>query len=99
MGQRPGDPRQRRRDLSCGETNVCNRRRPMPFVNFKVPEAALSRAQKEEIVHRTTAMLVEYFSEAARPHTMVLIEDVPDGGYARADEVFVIPEAYRKARD
>jgi len=26
---------------------------------------------------------------------MVLIEEVPDGGYARADEVFVIPESYR----
>ena len=67
----------------------------MPFVNIKVPEAALNRAQKEEIVHRTTDMLVEYFSEAARAHTMVLIEEVKDGGYARADQVFVIPEAYR----
>ncbi|WJR65512.1 4-oxalocrotonate tautomerase family protein [Neorhizobium sp. CSC1952] len=67
----------------------------MPFVNIKTPEGALSRAQKEEIVHRTTDMLAEYFSEAARPHTMVLIEEVKDGGYARADEVFVIPEAYR----
>jgi 4-oxalocrotonate tautomerase len=26
---------------------------------------------------------------------MVLIEDVPDGGYARADEVFVVPEEWR----
>jgi 4-oxalocrotonate tautomerase len=67
----------------------------VPFVNFKVPEGALSRAQKEEIVHRTTDMLVGYFSESARPHTMVLIEDIKDGGYARADEVFVIPEQYR----
>jgi 4-oxalocrotonate tautomerase len=67
----------------------------MPFVNFKLPQAALSKAQKEEIVHRTTAMLVDYFGEVARPHTMVLIEDVPDGGYARADQVFTIPEAYR----
>jgi 4-oxalocrotonate tautomerase len=67
----------------------------MPFVNFKLPEAALSRMQKEELVHRTTDLLVEYFSEAARPHTMVLIEEVKDGGYARADEVFVIPDAYR----
>jgi 4-oxalocrotonate tautomerase len=41
-------------------------------------------------------MLVEYFSERTRPHVMVLIEEVKDGGYARADEVFVIPEAYRK---
>ncbi|WP_180898462.1 tautomerase family protein [Martelella soudanensis] len=67
----------------------------MPFVNIKTPEAALTRAQKEEIVHRVTDMLTEYFSEAARPHTMVLIEEVGDGGYGRADEVFVIPEAYR----
>lgn len=70
----------------------------MPFVNIKTPQAALSRAQKAEIIHRTTEMLVEYMSEAARPHTMVLIEEVPDGGYGRADEVFVMPEAYR-ARD
>ncbi|SJZ91832.1 tautomerase family protein [Consotaella salsifontis] len=67
----------------------------MPFVNIKIPEAALSRKQKEEIVHRATDMLVDYFTEAARPHTMVLIEEVKDGGYARADEVFVIPDAYR----
>jgi len=67
----------------------------MPFINFKVPEGALSTKQKEEIVHRSTAMLVEYFGEAARPHTMVLIEEVRDGGYARADEVFVIPPEYR----
>jgi len=67
----------------------------MPFVNIKTPEGALSRAQKEEIVHRTTAMLVEYFSEAARPHTMVLIEEVKDGGYGRADEVFILPQEYR----
>ena len=67
----------------------------MPSVNFKMPEAALTAVQKEEIIHRTTAMLVEYLSEAARPHTMVLIEEIKDGGYARADEVFVIPEACR----
>lgn len=64
----------------------------MPFVNIKTPQGALSAAQKEEIVHKTTAMLVEYFSEIARPHTMVLIEEVPDGGYGRADEVFILPD-------
>lgn len=67
----------------------------MPFVNIKTPEAALSGAQKGEIGHRVTELLVEYFSEAARPHTMVLIEEVKEGGYFRADEVFVLPEAYR----
>jgi 4-oxalocrotonate tautomerase len=70
----------------------------MPFANIKVPQKALSKTQKEEIIHRTTNMLVEYFSEAARPHTMILIEEVPDGGYGRADEIFIVPDAYR-ARD
>ena len=69
----------------------------MPFINIKIPEAALTRAQKEEIVHRATDMLVEFFTEAGAAHTMVLIEEVKDGGYARAGEVFTIPEAYRAA--
>lgn len=67
----------------------------MPFANFKTPEAALTRAQKEDLVHRTTQMFVEFFGESARAHTMVLIEEVPDGGYGRADEVFILPDAYR----
>ena len=67
----------------------------MPFANIKIPQAALSTVQKAEIIHRVTDLFVEYMSEAARPHTMVLIEEVPDGGYGRADAVFVIPEAYR----
>lgn len=32
----------------------------MPFVNIKTPEGALDKVQKEEIMHRTTDMLVEY---------------------------------------
>ena len=67
----------------------------MPFANFKVPVAALSKMQKEELIHRTTTMFTEFFGEAVRPHTMVLIEEVPDGGYGRAGEVFVIPDEYR----
>jgi 4-oxalocrotonate tautomerase len=68
----------------------------MPFANIKAPQKALSKTQKEEIIHRMTNMFVEYFG--ARPHTMILIEEVPDGGYGRADEIFTIPDAYR-ARD
>lgn len=70
----------------------------MPFANFKMPQGALSKAQKEDLVHKTTALFVALFGEAVRPHTMVLIEEVADGGYGRADEVFVVPDAYR-ARD
>ena len=67
----------------------------MPFVNIKTPEAGLNATQKAEIGHRVTDLLVEYFSEAARPHTMVLIEEVKDGGYFRADQTFVLPDEYR----
>lgn len=65
----------------------------MPFANFKVPERALSAAQKEDLVHKTTALFVEMFGEGVRPYTMVLIEEVADGGYGRADVVFTIPGA------
>jgi 4-oxalocrotonate tautomerase len=67
----------------------------MPFANIKIPQAALSKAQKKDLIHRTTAMFVELFGEGVRPYTMVLVEEVVDGGYGRADEVFVVPEAYR----
>ncbi|WP_420402938.1 tautomerase family protein [Nisaea sp.] len=70
----------------------------MPFANFKLPQAALSTTQKADLVHKTTNLMVGYFGEDVRPSTMVLIEEVPDGGYGRADEVFVMPEEYR-ARD
>jgi 4-oxalocrotonate tautomerase len=67
----------------------------MPLANIRIPEAALSRTQKEEMIHKITDMFVVYFSERVRPHTMVIIEEVKDGGYGRADEIYVIPEEYR----
>lgn len=69
----------------------------MPFANYKLPQASLSKAQKEDLIHKTTELMVSYFGEMVRPTTMVLIEEVPDGGYGRADEVFVMPEDYRAA--
>ncbi|MER9587006.1 4-oxalocrotonate tautomerase family protein [Mesorhizobium sp. M0276] len=67
----------------------------MPFANFKMPQAALSKAQKEDLIHRTTQMFVDFFGEGVRPYTMVLVEEVADGGYGRADEVFTVPDTYR----
>ncbi len=63
----------------------------MPFANFKVPERALTVEQKEDLVLKTTALFVDLFGEGVRPYTMVLIDEVPDGGYGRAGEVFTIP--------
>jgi len=62
----------------------------MPFANFKMPEAALTKAQKEDLVHKTTQMFVDYFGEAVRPYSMVLVDEVIDGGWGRADETVTI---------
>jgi 4-oxalocrotonate tautomerase len=64
----------------------------MPFANFKVPAGTLSYTQKEEIIHKTTQLLVDYYGEGARPFTMVLVDEVVDGGWGRADEVFTLAQ-------
>ena len=60
----------------------------MPFANFKFPQGIIKPEHKAEIVHRTTDMFAEYFGEGVRPYTMVLVDEVVDGGFGRADEVF-----------
>ncbi|WP_207282001.1 tautomerase family protein [Pseudomonas sp. FW300-N2F2] len=62
----------------------------MPFANYKFPEGILDHTRKEEIIHRTTEMFVEYFGEGVRPFTMVLVEEVADGGWGRADETLTL---------
>lgn len=67
----------------------------MPFANYKLPEASLTTEQKEDLIHKTTELMVSLFGEIVRPTTMVLVEEVKDGGFGRADEVFVMPDEYR----
>jgi 4-oxalocrotonate tautomerase len=67
----------------------------MPFANFKIPQGMMTVAQKADLIHRTTDLLVSYFGEGARAHTMVLVDEVVDGGYGRADVVFDL-EALRR---
>ena len=62
----------------------------MPFANFKVPAGTLSPEQKEHIVHRTTDLYVEIYGERARPNTMVLVEEVVDGGWGIGDNVLTL---------
>jgi 4-oxalocrotonate tautomerase len=59
----------------------------MPFANFKVPAGTLTAEQKEQLVHRTTDLYAEIYGERARPNTMVLIEEVADGGWGIGDNV------------
>ena len=60
----------------------------MPFANFKIPQGMITAEQKAEIIHRTTDLFASYFGDGVRPYTMVLVDEVVDGGFGRADEVF-----------
>ncbi len=60
----------------------------MPFANFKMPEGMVTADQKADLIHQTTDMFVRLYGEGVRPFTMVLVEEVADGGYGRADVVF-----------
>jgi len=62
----------------------------MPFANFKVPEKTLTQRQKEEIVTRTTELYVEIYGERARATTMVLVEEVADGGWGIGGDVLTL---------
>ncbi|CAM3830037.1 MULTISPECIES: tautomerase family protein [Streptomyces] len=62
----------------------------MPFANFKVPEKTLTTKQKEKIVTRTTELFVEIYGERARANTMVLVEDVTDGGWGISGNVLTL---------
>ena len=67
----------------------------MPFANYKIPQGMITAEQKAEIVHKTTDLFAAYFGEGVRPYTMVLVDEVVDGGFGRADEVFDL-EAMRR---
>ena len=62
----------------------------MPFANIKVPQGTLNADQKEEMIHRTTSMFADYFGEGVRPFVMVLVDEVVDGGWGRADETVTL---------
>jgi 4-oxalocrotonate tautomerase len=59
----------------------------MPFANFKVPAGTLTAEQKELIIHRATDLYAEIYGERARPNTMILVEEVADGGWGIGDHV------------
>jgi 4-oxalocrotonate tautomerase len=62
----------------------------MPYANFKVPAGTLTTEQKELIVHRTTDLYAEIYGERVRPNTMVLVEEVTDGGWGIGDQVLTL---------
>ena len=59
----------------------------MPFANFTIPAGTLSAEQTELIVHRATELYVELYGERARANTMILVDEVVDGGWGMGDHV------------
>jgi 4-oxalocrotonate tautomerase len=53
----------------------------MPFANFKVPAGTITTEQKKLIVERTTDLYAEIYGDRARPTTVVLVDEVVDGGW------------------
>jgi 4-oxalocrotonate tautomerase len=62
----------------------------MPFANFKVPAGTLTTEQMERIVTATTELYVEIYGERARATTLVLVEEVPDGGWGIGGSVLTL---------
>jgi 4-oxalocrotonate tautomerase len=59
----------------------------MPFANFKVPAGTLSSAQKKHIVDTATNLYAELYGEVARPNTLILVDEVIDGGWGIGGQV------------
>ncbi|MBJ6642738.1 4-oxalocrotonate tautomerase [Streptomyces sp. BSE7F] len=53
----------------------------MPFAHFKVPADTLSPDDKKKIVERTTDLYAEIYGDRARATTVVLVDEVADGGW------------------
>jgi 4-oxalocrotonate tautomerase len=60
----------------------------MPFANYKLPQGMVTAEQKAEIIQTTTNLFVKLYGEHARATTIVLVDEVVDGGWGRAGEVF-----------
>jgi 4-oxalocrotonate tautomerase len=60
---------------------------PVPFANLKVPEGLLSAEQKQTLVTNVTDLYADLFGDGARANTMVLVEEVTDGGWGIGGKV------------
>ena len=62
----------------------------MPFANLKVPAGSVTAAQKKDMVTTVTDMYVGIWGEDARAGVMVLIDEVPDGGWGIRGDVLTL---------
>ena len=71
----------------------------MPFANFKVPAGTLSEEQKHRIITRTTDLYAEIYGERARATTLVVVEEVTDGGWGIGGHVLTLSELQKTAEN
>jgi 4-oxalocrotonate tautomerase len=53
----------------------------MPYANLKVPADTLTTASKKKLIDAVTDAYAEVYGERARATTLVVIDEVPDGGW------------------
>ncbi|ANZ41564.1 4-oxalocrotonate tautomerase [Lentzea guizhouensis] len=69
----------------------------MPFANLKVAAGTLSAQQKQNLVEKVTDLYAETFGDAVRDNTMVLVEEVADGGWGIRGEVLTLAKIQQQA--
>ncbi|MEV6842397.1 4-oxalocrotonate tautomerase family protein [Actinoplanes sp. NPDC051411] len=69
----------------------------MPFANLKVPAGTLTPAQKETLIAKVTDLYADTFGEAVRDRTMVLIDEVVDGGWGIRGEVLTLARIQQRS--
>ena len=53
----------------------------MPFANLKVPAETLTPESKKYLIDTITDAYAHIYGEEARPNVLVLIDEVPSGGW------------------
>ncbi|WP_327295619.1 MULTISPECIES: tautomerase family protein [unclassified Streptomyces] len=54
----------------------------MPFANIKVPADTLTDGSKKKLQDAVTDAFVDVYGERARANTLVILEEVADGGWS-----------------
>ncbi|MHB9755787.1 tautomerase family protein [Streptomyces sp. BYX5S] len=54
----------------------------MPYVNLKVPADTLSAESRKKLQDAVTDAFVAVYGERARANTLVILEEVADGGWS-----------------
>ncbi|MGW2955985.1 tautomerase family protein [Streptomyces eurythermus] len=54
----------------------------MPYANLKVPAGTLTDASRKKLQDAVTDAFADVYGERARPNTLVILEEVADGGWS-----------------